>query len=223
MSHVYNNIPLIEDAALSLSLLQTFVLPQLKALLIEHHLEIEFGIVLVHRHFSLNDSHEQVVDVRGPGILVSSVFSHGLPDPEIVRDYDLEIPNPFAVVASKFLVREELIPYEYKCVPKDQAVLCNSRTEKLPRRFLKEWYDILGKYYARDKMGLVDMSTEEEIDGYEWSNSARRLNVVTVTTGTGKHDSYVPTLWQSHTESKRGCNCGTGGRQPPNQYTCLVR
>ena len=223
MSHFYNSIPLIEDAALSLSVLQTFVLPQLKALLIKYHLEIEFGIVLVHRHFSLNDSHEQVVDVTGPGIVVSSVFSHGLPDPEIVRDYGLEIPNPFTVVPSKFLVREELIPYEYKCVPKDQAVLYNSRAEKLPRKFLKEWYDILGKYYARDKMGLVDVSSEEEIDGSEWSNSARRLNVVTIKILTGKHDSYIPTLWQSHTESKRACNCACGGRQPPNQYACLVR
>lgn len=222
MSHIYNRIPLIEEAALSLSALQIFVLPQLKSLLVKYHLEFDFGIVLVHRHFNLNNVEEQVVDVKGPGTLVSSVFSRGRPDPEIVRDYNLEVPDPFAVVPAKFLVRDTLIPYEYKCVPKDQEVLYSSRTKNLPQSFLKEWFIILGKYYAQDKLGLVDMLTEEDIDGFEWSDSARRLNIVTTRTDFGKHVNYIPTLWQSHANSTPARKCACGGRQPENLYVCVA-
>jgi hypothetical protein len=214
MSHIYNSIPLIEEAALPLSTLQAFVVPQLKTLLNKHRLESDFGIVLVHRHFNLKSADEQVVDINGPGTLVSSVFSHGRPDSQVVHDYNLDIPSPFAIVPTKFLVREELVPYEYKCVPKDDENLYRSRVKRLPQKFLKDWYVILGRYRAQDKLGVVDLLTEEEIDGFEWTDTVRRINVVTTRTDSVTLENYIPTLWQSRKDSKIARKCACNGRRP---------
>ena len=214
MSHIYNNIPLIEEAAVLLSTLQAFVVPQLKTLLNKYRLESDFGIVLVHRHFALKSAEEQVVDVNGPGTLVSSVFSHGRPDSQVIHDYNLDIPSPFSIVPAKFLVRDELVPYEYKCVPKDDENLYRLRTKRLPQKFLKDWYVILSRYRAQDKLGIIDLLTEEEIDGFEWTDTVRRLNVVTTRTDSVTLENYIPTLWQLRKDSKISRKCACNGRRP---------
>ena len=214
MAHIYNSIPLIEEAAVALSTLQAFVVPQLKTLLNQYHLGSDFGIVLVHRHFDLKSAEEQVVDMNGPGTLVSSVFSHGRPDSQVVHEYNLDMPSPFAIVPSKFLVRDELVPYEYKCVPKDDENLYRSRTKRLPQKFLKDWYVILGSYRAQDKLGVVDLLTEEEIHGFEWTDTVRRFNVVKTRTDSITPENYIPTLWQSRKDSKISRACACPARRP---------
>jgi hypothetical protein len=114
----------------------------------------------------------------------------------------------------KFIVRDELIPYEYKCVPKEHEALYNMRKERLPTPFLKEWYRILDKSFAKDEMGLMDMLAEEQIDGFESSDPVRRLNIVTARPSSTAIDFYIPTLWQSHVGPKAGRKCGCGGRRP---------
>ena len=208
MAHIYNRIPHIEEAARSLPVLQSSVLPELNNLLADYELESRFGVVLVHRHFDLTDSQEQVVDLKGPGTIVSSVFKNGQPDSQVVNEYELDLPELYAIVPTKFIVREELIPYEYMCVPKDEERAYNSHTQSLPGSFLKEWNLILRNYCAEDKMGL-DVLTDADEYGTEHTDLERRLNIVTLSEYLGD-GNYVPTLWQPQAGSKkpaRQCCC----------------
>jgi len=209
MAHIYNSIPHIEEAARSLPVLESSVLPQLNSLLTNYELESKFGVVLVHRHFDLVDSEEQVVDLKGPGTVVSSVFKNGRPDSQIVNEYSLELPEVYTIVPAKFIVRDELIPYEYTCVPKEEEMAFISHSENVPVEFLREWTLILRNYCAEDKMGLVDILTADDENGTERTDHERRLNVVTLSEFFGG-SNYVPTLWQPQRDSKqpaRHCAC----------------
>jgi hypothetical protein len=210
MAHIYNSIPHIEEAARCLPDLQSSVLPQLNNLLTNYDLESKFGVVLVHRHFDLVDAEEQVVDLKGPGTIVSSVFKNGQPDSQIVNEYALEVPEVYTIVPAKFIVRDELVPYEYMCVPKEEERAYTSHTQDLPIEFLREWYIILRNYCAEDKMGLADLLTADDENGTEHTDHERRLNIVTLSEYLGGAN-YVPTLWQPQGDSKqpaRHCCCG---------------
>ena len=213
MPLIYNTIPRVEEASKSLAELQASVLPELRALLVKYKLQSSFGIVLVHRHFDLINAEEQVVDLSGPDTVVSSVFTSGQPNAQVVDEYKLDVPDPFAVVPAKFLVRDELIPYEYKCVPKVQETQYSSRRSGLPPSFLKSWSNILGKYFAKDKMGLVDMLAEDDIEGFERSDAKRRLNIVTAHSLSAERRQYIPTMWQSDSSPNRPSRtCVCNGR-----------
>jgi len=210
MAHIYNNIPYIEDAARSLPVLELSVLPQLNNLLTCYELDSKFGVVLVHRHFDLVDAEEKVVDLKGPGTVVSSVFKNGRPDSQIVNEYSLELPEVYTIVPAKFIVRDELIPYEYTCVPKEEEMAFISHSENVPVEFLREWTLILRNYCAEDKMGLVDILTADDENGTERTDHERRLNIVTLSEYLGGAN-YIPTLWQPQSDSKqpaRHCCCG---------------
>lgn len=216
MRSIYNSIPHIHEAVKHLTVLQSSVLPELKLLLAAFGLESQLGIVLVHRHFDLNGPEEQVVELKGPGTLVSSVFKNGQPDTKIIAEYNLDIPESFAVVPARFVVRDELIPYEYKCVPKDKECLYGSCMRSLPLEFLKEWCSILIKYFAEDKMGLVEMFTEETLEGFEHTDMERRLNVVRIDSERPVAKNYVSTLWVSQQfpgQPARTCVCAPAPEQ----------
>jgi hypothetical protein len=217
MSRIYNSLPRIEEAAQLLPALQTSVLPELKSLLVDYQLDPQFGIVFVHRHFSLDEDKEQVVDLNGPDTVVSSVFRNGRPDKQIVDEFRLDLPDKFSVVPAKFVVRDELIPYEYKCVPKEQERAYKLRSENLPLAFLKEWYTILERYLVPDTMGLVDTSVADHGDGFERSDNERRLNIVTtgIRFKAPELGLYIPTLWGSRLgQPARACCCGGASPQP---------
>jgi len=209
MAHIYNTIPHIEEAVTSLPILQSAVLPQLNNLLAHYELGSTFGVVLVHRHFDLVDSGEQVVDLKGPGTIVSSVFKDGQPDSQIVSEYELEVPEEYTIVPAKFIVRDELIPYEYMCVPKEEEPVYASHLETIPIDFLREWNFILKNYCAQDKMGLADILNADDESGTEHTDKERRLNIVTLSDCL-EDGSYVPTLWQPQGDPKlpaRACCC----------------
>lgn len=216
MAHIYNSIPYIQEAVTSLPVLQSAVLPLLNTLLAHYELASKFGVVLVHRHFDLVDSGEQVVDLKGPGTIVSSVFKNGQPDSQIVMEYALQVPDVYTIVPAKFIVRDELIPYEYMCVPKEEEPVYASNTETVPIQFLREWNLILKSYCAEDKMGLVDILNVEEESGMEHTDPERRLNIVTLSEYI-EEGSYVPTLWQPQGDPRlpaRACCCAISLEEP---------
>jgi hypothetical protein len=209
MSHIYNTLPHINEAAKRLRSLESSVLPELKALLVEYQVEAQFGIVFIHRHFELKGDDEQVVDLTGPETVVSSVFQNGHPDTRVVEEYGLDVPDSYSIVPARYLVREELIPYEYKCVSIEDEVQFKEHTTSLPIEFIEQWRVILDENEARDTMGLVDLSTESAIDGFEISDSERRVNVITATPEVCEAMEYVPSVWQSQWEKPvRACGCG---------------
>src|SRR5579859_3338506 len=98
MSHIYNSLPHIEETSHLLPTLQaSTVLPELKSLLIQYGLDPQFGIVFIHRHFTLSES-EQVVGPPGPATVVSSIFTHGQPNSDVITEYNLRLPEEFSVV-----------------------------------------------------------------------------------------------------------------------------
>lgn len=209
MSHIYNTLPHINEAAKRLRSLESSVLPELKALLVEYQVEAQFGIVFIHRHFELKGDEEQVVDLTGHETVVSSVFQNGRPDIRVVEEYGLDVPDSYSIVPARYLVREELIPYEYKCISKEDEVQFKEHTTNLPIQFIEQWRVILEENEARDTMGLVDLSTESAIDGFEISDSERRVNVITATPEVLEAMEYVPSVWQSQWEKPvRACGCG---------------
>ena len=216
MAHIYNSIPYIQEAMTSLPVLQSAVLPLLNTLLAHYELASKFGVVLVHRHFDLIDSGEQVVDLKGPGTIVSSVFKNGQPDSQIVMEYALQVPDVYTIVPAKFIVRDELIPYEYMCIPKEEEPVYTLNTETVPIQFLREWNLILKSYCAEDKMGLVDILNVEEESGMEHTDPERRLNIVTLSEYI-EEGSYVPTLWQPQGDPRlpaRACCCAISLEEP---------
>jgi hypothetical protein len=215
MSHIYNSLPHINEAAKRLPSLQSSVLPELKALLVEYQVEPLFGIVFIHRHFELEGDDEQVVDLTGPKTVVSSVFQNGRPDTRVVEEYGLDVPDSYSIVPARYLVREDLIPYEYKCVSKEEEFQFKEHMDNLPIQFIQQWRVILEENGARDTMGLVDLSTETAIDGFEISDAERRVNVITATPDVLEAMEYVPSVWQSQLEKPvRSCGCQCGGALP---------
>jgi hypothetical protein len=224
MSHIYNTLPHINEAAKRLPSLQSSVLPELKALLAAYHIEAQFGIVFVHRHFTLQQEEEQVVDLTGPGTVVSSVFQNGRPDDQVVEEYHLRVPDDFTLVPARFLVRDELIPYEFKCVSKDEECSFKEHADSLSESFISEWSDILERNDAQDTMGLVDLSTETAIDGLEISDAERRVSIITTTPEMTEEIESIPSVWQSQLEKPvRACGCGGALPEPPPMPDPIIR
>jgi hypothetical protein len=223
MSPIYNSLPHINEAAKRLPYLQSSVLTELKALLVDHQVEAQFGIVFVHRHFTLQEV-EQVVDLTGPGTVVSSVFHNGQPDSKVVEEYHLQVPDHFAVIPVRFLVREELIPYEFKCVSKDEESSFREHVENLSQSFINEWFGILQRNDAVDTMGLVDLSTETAIDGLEISDAERRVSLITTNPEMMEGMESIPSVWQTQLENPvRACDCGGAFPKPPPMPGPIIR
>lgn len=209
MSSVYNSIPYIEDAVSLLRALTATILPALEGLLANYQLQNQFGVVLAHRHFELMSEEEQVVDLSGCDIVVTSVFRNGKPDFKLVERYGLEVPDPFAVVPTKFLVGKKLVPYEYRCVPVEDEDLYWTRISGLPSDFLAAWYEILERHDAKDQVGLIDIFAEESVAGIEYTDVEQRVSVVHLSNNPPVQRGYVPTVWriQDGSGPTRSCCC----------------
>jgi hypothetical protein len=216
MSHIYNSLPYIEETSHLLPSLQDSVLPEARSLLQQYNLSPLFGVVLLHRHFTLSDQ-EQVVDLPGPGTIVSSIFAAGHPNEQVIQEYNLRLPEEYTIVPARFLVRQQvLVPYEFKCISSEDEMEYLAR-RRVPEGFLRDWAEVLERNGAEGMLGIADVSLQEggEGEGVEYTDLERRLSVVvmdsegTIASGLGDHGGGVPTLWQSgHREASRMCHCG---------------
>lgn len=195
MSQVYNGLPDIMEASEALSRLENGYLSELSQLLVKYGLQSRIGISLVHRHFTLAQE-EQLVDLisaQGENV-VSSVFRNGLPDNQIVKDYNLRVPDFPTIVPSKFIVRQSgLIPYEYSCVQKEQAKAFNT-LDRLDSAFITGWVETLERLGIVDILGLTLLEgTEGTSLSLEKSYPDRRVSISCQEVG--EMGDYIPSAW----------------------------
>jgi hypothetical protein len=130
----------------------------LAALLVHHGLHSEFNICLAHKHFQLFSPSEKVVQLYSVnGLSVSSVFKDGAPDPAIVRQYNLHVPEvPSIVPATFFIDRGTMVPYEFRCVERGSAEqLYMNKAGMIKKEFLESWSRIVTEIGIDDGMGLA--------------------------------------------------------------------
>jgi hypothetical protein len=160
MYEKYNDLPLADNAKADVAQLEQTVLPQLAALLVQHGLQFDFNIWLAHRHIQLGDV-EQVVELKGRDISVSSVFRDGEPESAILESYDLQIPSNLTIVPDTFLVDDgNLIPMEYVCVEPEEAQDYIVAATKASREFSQIWAEILDAHNVVGKLGLTAKATD---------------------------------------------------------------
>ena len=138
-----------------MSHIETDIIPQLARLLIGHDLHKHFNICLPHRHFDLGNDYEQIVElVDQNGQSVSSVFQNGRPDESVLDDFGLVMPENPSIFPSGFLVlQDQLVPYEYSCKDRDEAL--NVNIPELPSSFLESWDNTVSQCGAiRGCLGL---------------------------------------------------------------------
>lgn len=224
---IYNTLPLMDPTSPLLPLQHSpSVLKALHSLLQRYNLHTHFGIVLLHRHFTLSGPEEKLVDIPGPGIIVSTVFTHGKPDPDILRDYKLPqwVPREYEVVPARFVVSgETLVPYEFKCVPRGRGGRSRDTVRRygrgrVERGFLRGWGRVLRSHGVEGGFGIAVLEGQQAIEGegcagVEYTDLERRVSIVMMggapsapRTGYGLgggglkgnefEGGYVPTLWQ---------------------------
>ena len=140
------------------------MVPDLAKLLADYGLHDRFNIWLAHRHFLLSNENDRIVELQGQNISVSSVFTEGAPDSEILNNFDLSIPADPAIVPNTFLSHGgRLLPMEYLCLDRDEAETHLFTAANVTRTFLEEWDEVLARHDVEDRFGLA-LRTSDDID-----------------------------------------------------------
>jgi hypothetical protein len=149
---LYNSLPHISQASQTARRFENTSPPELSQLILKYGLESRLDITLVHRHFDLEDDHEQLVELDG----VTSVFRNGVPDCQIVDQYHLQLPNCYAIVPTTFIVRNTgLIAYEHSCGESEHTRDVNNITRRIDQTFIMHWVEILEHLDLMDQYGLA--------------------------------------------------------------------
>jgi hypothetical protein len=210
MAYPHNSLPDIAEAAITLDSVDEDTFSALRDILSKYGLCSYFGISLVHRHFDLFDDEERLVDLvdRVGRNVVSSVFRNCVPNPQIVADYNLAVPEHPKVFGSMFIVDDlGLTPYEYSCTSEEAAIKYATTIQNLDPGFLADWLTVLKRERLCSKLGLA-LLEGSVAGGLERSYPSKRVNVVTFGDLTG---SWIPTVWHvgdsGNLVSKDGCVC----------------
>jgi len=204
---LYNSLPDIVEASRNVSALERSVIPTLADLLVTYGLHPRFNICLIHKHFSLLDRAEKVVNMKGENISVSSVFKDNSPDPIIVEKFALKIPTgQQTIVPDTFLVRRyRLIPYEFCCLDKPAAQRLVDTANNVDPAFLRAWQGTLVDCNFAERCGLLakipEVHTNDEKIDREISDSKLRVNVKMQSAwseafGAGIASQAIPTSWE---------------------------
>lgn len=210
---LYNGFPTIITASKALPKLEKLVLPELSTLLLEHKLQTQFAIALVHKHFDLIQESERVVNLPAPSnLVVASVFVNDAPNPAVVAEYDLEIPTSPSIIGTTFLVqRNALVPYEYCCVNPEEAAIYADIASHVHPDFCFKWREVLEKYDFMDCLGLqiVRPEIDDEKIGYETHDSDRRLQFTVHEADSIGRTGYIATSWriQDNGRMRRNTDC----------------
>ena len=156
----------MDVAIQNLSTIEEIVIPRLAALLVTHGLQSLFNICLAHRHFALRSQDEQVVALKDQidQRPVAHVFTNGMPDPEILRKYKLQMPKEACIIPETFLIRGgKLLPYEFTCIEGDAARQNLETIDLMQRRqdFLDGWTRVIKDHGLEDRLGLTIREEED--------------------------------------------------------------
>jgi len=154
--------------------LTTRILPSLADILVRYNLTTHFNIFLPHRHFSLAKNERVVrLPTDTADTSVFSVFKDNSPDPAIVEDYNLSIPEVPAVVPFRFLVGDNLVPFEYACLDRESAQ--GIHFEDVTPEFFAEWAANLHDNSVECPLGLSLRSDNGNTN--RRCDAARRVDV----------------------------------------------
>ena len=207
---LYNDLPDLVEASSSLPVLERSVIPALARLLANYNLHTQFNICLVHKHFSLLDDTEQVVDLDGSSGSISSVFRSGCANPRIIEHFSLNLPVAPSIVPDTFLVDDSgLIPYEFCCREIEEAEKHNRLTNNVDQAFLGAWQKVLVDNNVTKRVGLLlrkggEGMSKEKITR-ETSDSTVRVHFTVDSTadefvGARNAGHGIPTIWEVYTE-----------------------
>ena len=209
MAGFYNSLPHIEEAIKALNEVDGAYLPILGQLLINYGVQSRLGISLVHRHFSLEDDEQLTrVRVRQSEEVISTVFKNGIPESQIVEDYNLLISESSKLVPSMFIIRESgIVPYEYCYTEEADANILHFNTlSRIDDDFVAEWVAILKRWHLVDRLGLAILN-DEPICLIEATCSDKRVTVFRQSAiGDDKNNDYIPTVWIVGGEVVQACS-----------------
>jgi hypothetical protein len=198
MASVYNGLPNIQDANVVFQSLPPDSLEDCAILLRKYKLEEHLGINLIHRHFTLENDDEQVVEVKDSHTnrSVASVFTHGIPNQHLVELYGIDVPEIFTIVPSTVLVRRSgVVPIEYRCLATGiRGELHNMLPNHLEPEFVDEWMAALDALGMNDRIGLSILGEGFELS-FEESFSRDRV-LVASRSSFSSSVSGVPTVWR---------------------------
>jgi hypothetical protein len=171
----------MEDSKIStdfVSNLESGILPSLADLLVRYNLTSHFNIFLPHRHFDLANDERFVRLHTDTGTTVFSIFTDNAPDPTIVDNYNLSVPDAPAVVPFSFLVADTFVPFEYECVDRESAQ--GFHLKDVAPEFFTAWAAILHDHSVECPLGLTSRSDAGTI---RRCDAARRVDVETQAEG----------------------------------------
>jgi|SRR5271170_1657123 len=195
---MYNDLPSIHSAVRSVNLVEADYLSILGQLLVKYGVHTHLGIGLVHRHFRLED-HEQLTRIRLPPCndvqVLSTVFNNGIPDPEILKNYNISLSPSSKLVPSMFMVRESgIVPYEFYCMEEEEAdSLYFNVLSRIDEEFISEWVAALEDLQVVDVLGLAILNRSQTVLVEEISTDNRVSVYRHCTDGDGIQ--FIPTIW----------------------------
>jgi hypothetical protein len=193
---VYNKLRLIDDCLPHVPTIDA-AMPRLLDLLDKHGLGDKLGISLVHRHWDLLSDNEKVVELENDTYSISSVFVDGEPDPEMLGEWKLSLPEGSEIVPAKFFINDlQLIPFEYDCVDSSSSVAYRERTRALTGEFIEEFAKLAASSGVQGMVGPAVLPSDGIRNGWEVSDLDKRLNIVTFGEYTESADHEpITTLW----------------------------
>ena len=203
----YNSLPPVEEASKALNEVGYDYLSILGQLLIKYGVQSRLGISLVHRHFRLEDDEQLTrVRVRQSDEVISTVFKNGIPDSQIVKDYDLLIPESSKLVPSMFIVRHSgIIPYEFCCIEEEDAnILYFNTLSRIDDDFVSEWVTILDECKMGDRLGLAILN-DNSTCAVEAMCSDKRVRIFRQCAIGGDKTEYIPTVWMAAGQVLQAC------------------
>jgi len=93
-----------------------------------------------------------------------SCVTNGMPDPEILRKYNLQMPKEACIIPETFLIRGgKLLPYEFTCIEGDAARQNLEMIDLMQRRqdFLDGWTRVIKDHGLEDRLGLTIREEED--------------------------------------------------------------
>ena len=149
---------------------------------------------LVYASFSFIDiaNNEKVVNsttgIQGD---ISSVFSDGVPDPVVVAEYGLNIPQSLSLIRTMFVVSSsELAPYEYR-VDKEDGDKYNEIFSQIEKPFLTEWIQVLERSGMKSSFGLALLGNGGDVMRLEESYPDKRVSITRPISNKEVEDGYV--------------------------------
>jgi hypothetical protein len=206
---VYNNLLEIDDCLPHVPDIEEQVIPGMIDLLKTYGLCEKVGISLVHKHWDLANDDEKVVDLENDSHSVSSVFSNGKADRQVLQPWNLLIPENPEITPAKFIVRDNaMIPYEYDCVDFTEATYREERIQAVPAEFLHDFTAMKASCDVPEMLGLAVLPSGGVSEGWEVSDREARLNIVTFGVNNSPDFESVTTVWWAGRDGRircRGC------------------